>query len=480
MSSNKMQNKRARAVALIVGSSFFMVLLDAAIIATSLPRMAETFNVSAVELSIGISIYILSVATFVPLSGWLSDRFGARRIFLIAIVIFSLASLACGSAITLWQFVLARALQGVGGAFMTPVGRVLVLSNTRKSELIQATALITWPALIAPVIGPVVGGFITTYFSWRWNFLINVPLGVIAFTLAWRYIPYQTPRRSRTFDLAGFLLTAAALVCLLYGLESLAHGSIERLYSGLLMVAGALLFIAAVRHLLRTPDPLLNLSPFQLQTFSLATLWAGTYIRTGINATPFLLPLLLQLIFGLSPVAAGGYVLVYFLGNLGMKTISTATLRTFGFRTVLVVNGVLCGLAIMATALFSQTMAQWLIIATLLFAGLTRSMQYTGLNTLAYADIDDSQRSSAATLSSMLQQVSMVLAIALSVLILNASRLVAARETLTRLDFQIAFAFMGALVCFASLVFLRLPPDAAAEVSGHDRSRPLLERLGLR
>lgn len=466
-----MQDRRARVVALIVGSSFFMVLLDGAIIATSLPRMATAFGVSAVELSIGISIYILSVATFVPLSGWLSDRFGARRIFLLAIVIFALASIACGAAGTLPQFIAARALQGLGGAFMTPVGRVLVLRNTRKSELVQATALITWPALIAPVIGPVVGGFITTYFSWRWNFFINVPLGVVAFALAWHFIPHQTPEPRRTFDLPGFVFSSGALLCLLYGLESFAHASLPAAYCAALLALGSLLAVIAVRHFRATAEPLLNLSPFALQTFSLATLWAGTYVRTGVNATPFLLPLFFQLGFGYTPLEAGGYILVYFLGNLGMKTLSTLTLRSFGFRSVLVVNGLLCGASIAVMALFTPTAAKALLIAVLFIAGLTRSMQYTALNTLAFADINDQQRSSAATLTSMLQQVSMVLGIALSAAVLNTARLTSARQELELMDFQIALVVMGAVVALASLAFLKLPHDAGAEVSGHATGR---------
>ncbi len=472
MLSRPMQDRRARLVALIVGCSFFMVLLDSAIIATSLPKMAQSFGVPALDLSIGISVYILAVATFVPLSGWMSDRFGARRIFLLAIVVFTLASVACGAAGSLPEFIAARAVQGLGGAFMTPVGRVLVLRNTRKSELIQATAWITWPALIAPVIGPVLGGFITTYFSWRWNFYINLPLGIIAFSLAWRVIPAQPADTSKPFDLAGFLLSAGALLCLLYGLESFAHRHIAPVHSGLLVLFGVTLAWFAVCHLKRSPKPLLSLTAFRIKTFAMSTLWAGTYIRTGINSTPFLLPLLFQVGFGLSPLEAGGYLLVYFLGNLGMKTVTTITLQAYGFRTVLIINGLLCGLSIAACAFFDGETAKWAIMLTLFFAGLTRSMQYTALNTLAFADIADQQRSSAATLSSMLQQVSMVLAIALSALILNSSLLLSTgRETLALVDFSRAFMAMGLMVMLASIVFIKLPCNAGAEVTGHKPGR---------
>lgn len=462
-----LQDSRARLIALIVGSAFFMVLLDSAIIATSLPRMAQSFGLTAVELSIGISVYILAVATFVPLSSWMSDRFGARRVFLIAIVIFTVASLACGVATTLPEFIAARALQGLGGAFMTPVGRVLVLRNARKSELIQATALITWPALMAPVIGPVLGGFITTWLSWRWNFFINLPLGIIAFSLAWRFIPRTDTISRRPFDLHGFVLSASALLSLLYGLESLAHQYIPAFQSIALIAAGGVMTYLTVRHLRKTPAPLLKLAPFSVHTFALATLSAGTLIKTGINATPFLLPLLLQVSFGLTPLEAGSYILVYFLGNLGMKTVTTTTLQTFGFKRVLLVNGLLCGLSIAACGLFTPDSGKILIMATLFVAGLTRSMQYTSLNTLAFADISAVQRGSAATLASMLQQISMVLGITLSVIILSGSRWAAQRSEVALVDFSLAFFATGLLVMTASLMFLRLPADAGAEVTGH-------------
>jgi EmrB/QacA subfamily drug resistance transporter len=460
-------NPRARSVALIVGGAFFMVLLDTAIITTSLPRMAQSFDVAPVALSIGLSIYLVSVAAFVPLAGWLSDRFGARRVFLSSIILFSLASLACGMAQTLPAFMAARAFQGLAGALMTPIGRVLVLNHTQKSELVQAMALITWPALTAPVIAPALGGFITTYFSWRWNFLINLPLGVIAFCLSLKFIPAVAPGVRRRFDLRGFLLSGGALVGLLLGLESSAHQWIGRTQAFGLVMLGAVLTVLAVRHLRSADEPLLSLKPFSIPTFFMASLLAGLWVRAGINATPFLLPLMLQLVYGFTPLAAGTYLLVYFLGNLGMKSVSTATLRLFGFRTVIVVNGVLCGLFIMAIAFFPPEGTPPFLLVVLLLSGLTRSLQYSALNTLALADISGPLNSSAATLTSMLMQVSMVLGIALSALILAVGHSLTQSPQPVLLNFQVAFVLMGLLVAAASLVCLRLPRDAGAEVSGH-------------
>lgn len=457
----------ARRVELIVAIAFFMQLLDSTIISTSLPQMGASLGVSAVAMSIGITVYMLTMAVFVPLSGWLADRFGARNIFLLAIVLFTLASLACGLSQTLTQFVAARVVQGLGSALMTPVGRILVLRNASKSELLNATALITWPALFAPVVGPVLGGFITTYLSWHWNFFINIPLGVIGLALVARFIPGDRVADPKPLDWPGFFLTSAGLALLLYGLERIAHPEDGVLPTALLIVAGIVIGWLAVRHLRRAPHPLLDLSSFNVLTFAISTLAAGTIFRVAINATPFLLPLLFQVGFGLSPVDAGLMILAYFLGNLGMKTVTTPTLRRFGFRSVMVVNGIIASASIMACGAISPQTPQALVVALMLIAGLTRSMQFTALNTLAFADIDAAQRSSAATLSSMLQQVAMLFGVAVAAAILNLSQIVRDRPALDLVDFRIAFLAIGAIGLVAALRFLVLPPSAGAEVSGH-------------
>ncbi|WP_027050978.1 DHA2 family efflux MFS transporter permease subunit [Mesorhizobium erdmanii] len=457
----------ARRVALIVAIAFFMQLLDSTIISTSLPQMGASFGVPAVAMSIGITVYMLTMAVFVPLSGWLADRFGARNVFLVAIALFTLASLACGFSQNLTQFVAARAVQGLGSALMTPVGRILVLRNASKSELLNATALITWPALFAPVVGPVLGGFITTYLSWHWNFFINIPLGLIGLALVARFIPGDREADPKPLDWPGFFLTSLGLACLLYGLERIAHPEDGVLPTVLLITAGVVIGWLAVRHLGRVAHPLLDLSSFRVQTFAISTLATGTIFRVAINATPFLLPLLFQVGFGLSPVDAGLMILAYFLGNLGMKTVTTPTLRRFGFRTVMVVNGIIAAASTVACGAISPQTPQALVMALMLIAGLSRSMQFTGLNTLAFADIEAAQRSSAATLSSMLQQIAMLFGVAVAAAILNLSQIARARPALDLVDFRIAFFVISAIGLVAALRFLVLPPAAGAEVSGH-------------
>ena len=462
-----MPARQARRVALIVAVAFFMQLLDSTIISTSLPQMGQSFGVPAVAMSIGITAYMLTMAVFVPLSGWLADRFGARNVFLAAIALFTLASIACGFSLSLSQFVAARVVQGLGSALMTPVGRILVLRNASKSELIAATALITWPALFAPVVGPVLGGFITTYLSWHWNFFINIPLGLAGLLLVARFVPGEREAETRPLDWPGLVLTSFALAAVLYGLERIAHPEDGALPSLALIAAGVLIGWLAVRHLLRTPHPLLDLTAFRVLTFAISTLSAGTIFRVSINATPFLLPLLFQVGFGLRPVDAGLLVLAYFLGNLGMKAVTTPTLRRFGFRRVLLVNGLIASLAVMACAAISPQTPQVMVVALMLVAGLSRSMQFTALNTLAFADISAAQRSSAATLSSMLQQISMLFGVAVAAAVLNLSQIGRGASELDLVDFRIAFLMVGGIGLVAVLRFLVLPPTAGAEVSGH-------------
>jgi EmrB/QacA subfamily drug resistance transporter len=456
----------ARRVALIVAAAFFMQNLDGAIINTSLPQMAHTFAVRPADLNIGITAYILSTAAFVPLSGWVADRLGPKRVFAGAIVVFTLASLACGFSHGLWEFTAARAVQGLGGALMTPVGRMVVLRSAEKSELLAATALITWPALIAPVVGPVLGGFITTYISWRWNFLLNAPLGLIGVGLVLAFIPdTRDPGRSR-FDAQGFVLTSAALIALLAGLQGLVSGK-DLGWAAASIALGFGLGWLAIRHLRRADQPLMELSSLKVPTFAISTLDAGNIFRLTIAATPFLLPLMFQLAFGLSALMAGLYVLAYFGGNLLMKTVTTPALRYFGFRNVLIANGVLAGLAILACGMLAPATPAAVVVAVLLVAGLTRSMQFTALATLAFADIEPHQRGSSSTLSSMVQQLSAGLGVAVAAILLNISQSLRHGDHLALADFRLAFTVVGLTALAASALFLRLKPEAGAEVSGH-------------
>jgi EmrB/QacA subfamily drug resistance transporter len=456
----------ARRIALIVAGALFMQNLDGAIINTSLPQIAHSFAVQPVDTNVGITAYILSLAAFIPLGGWSADRFGSKPVFATAIVIFTLASLACGLATSLWPFAAARAVQGIGAALMAPVGRTLVLRNTDKASLIEATALTVWPALIAPVIGPLFGGLITTYLSWRWNFLLNLPLGAAGLACVVAFIPDQRDTEPTRLDAYGFVLSAAALMSLLYGLERLAHGRQNWTFAAAAVAAGAILGTLSIRHLKRTANPLVNLSSFQWKTFAVSTL-DGSIFRIAIQATPFLLLLMLQLGFGLNPWQAGIFVLVYFSGNLVMKSATTKILRSYGFRNVLIANGLFVFCTIMACG-FLTADTPWLITALVLFAaGLTRSMQFTTFSTMVFADVLPAQRSSASTLFNMSQQVSIGLGVATAAIVLETSRTLHAETAVSLADFHLAFFIFAFVVLCATLLATRLPRGAGAELSGH-------------
>ncbi len=455
---------RARIVALIVAGTFFMEFLDGTVIATALPAMAHDFGRPVVSLSIGISAYLLTLAVFIPLSGWVADRYGTRDVFLTAIALFTGASMLCGLCDGLWPFVAARVLQGLGGAMMVPVGRLTVLRTTEKSALVGAIALLTWPALAAPVLGPPVGGLLTTYASWRWIFYLNVPLGLAAIVASAALMPNLREEARRPFDIPGFLLSGFSLALLMEGLELVSGGGPDWA-APVLLVAGLALGVVAVRHGLRARAPMLELSALRIPTF-LATVTGGMVFRTTIGTVPFLLPLLFQIGFGLDAFQSGMLVLATFLGNIGMKPFTTITMRRWGFRGTALVTGVLASISLGLCALLYPWTPVPLLVVVLFAGGLSRSMQFTVLNTLAFVDVPHARMSAASSLASVAQQMSIGMGVAFGAACLH---LVALRHGggPDLADFHIVFLIV-ALVMLAGLPpFARLPADAGAEVSGH-------------
>lgn len=459
----------ARNVALVVAATLFMQFLDGVIIVTALPRMARDFNVGTLEMSLGVTIYMLAVASCIPAAAWLADRFGAKRVFMVAIALFTLTSIACGAAADLGQFAIARALQGASSSVLFPVGRIIVLRTATKAEIVPAIGLTIWPALFAPVLGPALGGFITEFISWHWNFWINIPLGILGLALVAAIVPKDTEFADRPFDAPGFVLTALTLGCLLYGFDALVQGTLSPLVASILIVIGFAVGTAAVTWLLRVDHPLINLRTLKIRTFAATDAKAGAIMRIAINSTPFLLPLMFQVAYGMDALSAGGLVVIYFFGNLAIKAVTTPTLRRFGFRSILTVNGVLAGLSVMACGLVSPDLPYALTAIILFVAGCTRSMQFTALATLAFADVDAAQRSSATTISSMSQQLAMVFGVAVAAACLNLSQMWRGAPALGPIDFQIAYIVMGAVIVICSLQLLTLERNAGAEVSGHRR-----------
>jgi EmrB/QacA subfamily drug resistance transporter len=468
--------KNTTSISILVATAFFMENLDGTVIATALPDMGKSFHANPVDLNIGMTAYLLMLAVFIPISGWVADRVGARTVFVTAIGIFTASSILCGLSTGIVSFTGARVIQGIGGAMMVPVGRLVVLRTTEKHNLIDAITFITWPGLIAPVVGPPVGGFITTYASWHWIFFLNVPLGIVGMVLSSRLIPNLREDESKPFDWIGFILSASACVSFVYGMELVGRETAAWKPTAAYLITGVVLGVLSVIHLLRVPAPLLNLRLLKIKTFGIA-LQGGSLFRIAISVSPFLLPLMFQIGFGLNAFKSGLLMLGLFTGNLLMKSVVTPILRRFGFRTVLTVNGILHAVLMACCALlFPQT--RWIIVLLVLFVnGLSRSMQFTAVGTLAFADISKPDMSYATSFFSMITQMSMGMGVAVGAIALRIAGSFTGNSvgTPTTKEFHIAFLLVAVLCVIATLDCFILEPDAGDAVSGH-RLSPVTEK----
>lgn len=457
--------------ALLVAGAFFMEFIDGTVIATALPDMAKSFGVQAVDLNIGISAYLITLAVLIPASGWIADRFGARKVFTLALAIFTLASVLCGLSESLESFVAMRILQGVGGALMVPVGRLAVLRTTPKHQLITAIATLTWPALVAPIIGPPLGGFITSYANWRWIFFINVPLGILAIALALRFIPDIHDDERRPFDIAGFIAASVAMVSLVYAMELLGTQQPQGWLTAGLLALGTVTFLFALHHFRRTTWPMIRLDAMSVPTFRV-TLYGGSLFRASISAVPFLLPLMFQVGFGMNAFHAGSLVLAVFVGNLTIKPATTPLIRWLGFKKLLLINGALNVLALLACALITPQTPVWVILLVLYLGGVFRSIQFTGISTLAFADVPGPQMSYANTLFSTATQLAVGLGISLAAIGIRIGDEVSewlALGNIPGISFRLAFVAI-AIICLVGMVdTLRLAHDAGSAVSNKSK-----------
>jgi EmrB/QacA subfamily drug resistance transporter len=455
-------------IALIVACAQFMQNLDGTIIVTALPAMAQSFATTASRMSEGITAYALAAAVFIPASGWLADRMGTRNLFCLAIGLFTLASMACGMAVSFGGFIGWRLMQGGTAAMMSPVGRMIVLRNTeKKGELMQTLSTLVWPALIAPVIGPPLGGFITSAASWSWIFYINVPFGIAAIALALTVIPNHRSEERSAFDLRGFLLLAIAVGCLTYGFDVAGARQVEVPVVVALIAAAAVAGVLAVRHLEAARQPVVSLAPLRRHPFFVACISGGGLSRAAISATPFLLPLMLEVGFGLSPLDSGLLLLIYMLANFLMKVVTNPIVRRFGMRRVLLVNGGITAAGIAACALIFPGLPAVLIGAILLLAGASRSLQFSALTYMTFAEIAPEERSPASVLSSLTMQVANGVGVALAALLLNFSRLLRHAASLSPFDFRLALIAMGVFGALGLFAYAGLAEGTGAEVSGH-------------
>jgi len=466
--------RKSMTVAILVAGAFFMENLDGTVIATALPQMGRSFHVNPVDLNIGMTAYLLMLAVFIPISGWVADRVGARTVFAAAIAVFTASSIFCGLSDGMLEFTTARIIQGIGGAMMVPVGRLVVLRTTEKHNLMEAFAYITWPGLVAPVVGPPLGGFITTYASWHWIFFLNVPLGLIGLGLTFVLIENLKEDKKKPFDWIGFGLSSTACVTFMYGLELVGRAGSGWLATTVFLVGGCILAALSVFHLRRTPAPLLNLSLLKIKTFAI-TIAGGSLFRISISVSPFLLPLMFQVGFGLNAFRAGLLMLGLFAGNLGMKTVTTRVLRRFGFRSVLIVNGLLTAILMLACAAIFPQMSRIAITAILFVNGMCRSMQFTSLSALAFADVPKPEFSSATSFFSMMMQMTMGMGVAAGAIALRLGAVLTGNTSgiPTTKEFHVAFVLVAILTSLATVDCFALKPDAGAVVSGHRSSNDM-------
>ncbi len=456
---------RGWVVPAIIGTAMLMQTLNATSITNALPTMARALDEDPLRLNLAITMFLLASAVFLPISGWVADRFGAKRIFMVAMVLFALSSAACGFANNLGQLVLARIFQGMAGAMMAPVGRLVLLRTTPKSELVGAMSVLTMPALLGPVVGPVLGGAIVTFADWRWIFFMNLPVALVGVLLVRAYVPNVKEQAVSPIDGIGILLTGLGLAGLIFGFENLGRGTLAPWIVATLFGGGAAALIAYGFHARNNPHAVIDLTIFRLQTFT-ASVVGGAFMRIAMGATPFLLAMLLQIGFGMSAFAAGTMTFVSAAGALVMKTTAPPILRRYGFRTVLIVNAVIVGLSFMAYGLFKPTTPHWIILTVLAIGGFFRSLQFTSLNGMAYAEVEQARMSRASTTSSMAQQLVQSIGIGIAATLLHGLMVAQGQTQMTAETIAPAFVIVGAITFISLAFFIPLPRNAGDEMNG--------------
>ncbi len=466
----RLEGLRGLTLPLIIACALFMENLDGTIIATSLPVIAKDLAENPIALKLALTSYLVSLAVFIPISGWMADRYGSRTVFRAAIVVFVFGSLACGFSSSLGGFVVARFVQGMGGAMMVPVGRLVLLKSVEKHELVKVLSYLTMPALFGPIMGPPLGGFISTYLHWRWIFFVNVPIGLIGWTLAGRYVPQIVEDARAPLDRLGFVLSGVGLSALTLGAATFGQHLLSPVESAACIVAGVVCVSLYVAHAWRWSRegrrPVLDFRFLKVKTY-LAGVVGGSLFRIGVGATPFLLPLMLQLGFGFSALQSGLLTCSSAAAAMFMKTLATRILKRFGFRTVLSANALIASTTIVGYGIFRDTTPIAWMLGTLLVGGFFRSLQFTALNALSYADIDKREMGGASGLANVAQQLSLSTGVTLGAAVLEAVAHWHGRADVAASDFRVAFLAVGLVSASSFLLIRRLSADAGEAVSGH-------------
>ena len=460
--------KRTRTTAMIVASAFFMQNLDSTVISTALPTMARAFGADPVHMNVALTSYLISLAIFIPASGWVADRYGGRNVFRMAIAVFTLGSILCGRAESLPFLVFARIVQGAGGAMMIPVGRLVLMRTAAKSEVVAAMAWLTTPALIGPILGPPLGGLIVTYLSWRWIFDINIPIGIIGIVLASIFIEDVREPPNARFDLLGLVLSAVALAGLMFGFETIGRGVADLWMSLAAFACGLLSGFLYWLHARRHPAPLIDFGLMKFKSFAVSV-YAGSLFRIGVGALPFLLPMMLQIAFGNTAVQSGLITFASAAGAFLMKPVAQRVLRRFGFRDTLVCNAAFAAIMLGLCATFSPGWPAIAMYGVLLVGGFFRSLQFTAYNALAYADLQRSQMSAATSFYSAVQQLSLTIGITIGAASLQMTMWMSQHTEPGATDFRLAFVVIAAIALLAAPMSALMPREAGEEMSGASR-----------
>ncbi|MBV4414284.1 multidrug transporter subunit MdtD [Enterobacteriaceae bacterium YMB-R22] len=438
----------------IAAMAFFMQALDATILNTALPAIAHTLSRSPLAMQSAVISYALTVAMLIPVSGWLADRYGTRRVFMLAVTLFTLGSLACALSNSLIELVIFRIIQGVGGAMMMPVARLALLRAYPRSELLPVLNFVTMPGLIGPVIGPMLGGVLVTWASWHWIFLINIPIGVLGLLYARHYMPNFTAPGHR-FDIKGFFLFGLGLVLISSGMELFGEHIVASWIALVVLTGGALLLISYILHARRAASPLIALPIFKIRTFSVGI--AGNIAsRLGTGCVPFLMPLMLQVGFGYSALIAGCMMAPTAIGSIVAKSVVTRVLRRIGYRRTLVFITIFIGLIIAQFSLQTAMLPIWMLLIPLFILGMAMSTQFTAMNTITLANLTDENASSGNSMLAVTQQLSISLGVAVSAAVL---RFYGSQGVSTLDQFHATFITMGAVTVISALVFMLLRPN---------------------
>lgn len=451
-------------ILLLVAFAMFMETMDTTILNTAIPVMAQSLQVNPVDLKLALISYLLSLAVFIPISGWIADKFGFKKVFLFALFIFTLSSIWCGFTNSLTELIIARIFQGLGGSLTMPVGRLIILRAYDRQELLSKMSIVVMVGAMGMMLGPVLGGFITTHFSWRWIFWVNAPIGFLTMILSWYLLPHFPTYPVLPLDKLGFALFGTGLAALTFGLSAISESEIDNMYSILTIIISVILLLLYAKYTSKKRNAVVKLELLRERTF-LVSIIGNLLARFGFGGLPFLLPLLLQIPLGFSPQLSGLLLAPTALGVLMVKPLSVVVLRALGYKKLLIMNTLFVALSIESFVLIHQEISIYLIAILTFIFGLLISLQYTGMNSLAYAKISEENMSAASSIVSTIQQLAQSFGVAVTAIFIKFfAASLPPKTSLTVRVFHNTLTTMSLLTLLSILIFLTLKKDDGREL----------------